>query len=38
MSMIKDFFKLEAASGILLLICACLALIIDNSPYQIGIS
>ena len=30
----KDFFKLEAASGIMLLIAAVLALIISNGTYS----
>ncbi|GAA0372309.1 Na+/H+ antiporter NhaA [Bowmanella denitrificans] len=32
MSALKDFFKLESASGILLMIAAALALIVANSP------
>ncbi|MFT5395146.1 MAG: NhaA family Na+:H+ antiporter [Gammaproteobacteria bacterium] len=32
MNMLKDFFKLEAASGILLVLTAILAMIIANSP------
>lgn len=34
MNLLKDFFKLEAASGILLVLAAILAIIIANSPLE----
>ena len=33
-AMLREFFKLEAASGMLLLACAVLAMVVANSPWR----